>query len=153
MQTVKTGFLGSLIGYHLKAAYFALLGQTEDRLKRLGITPQQFTILAMISINPRIIQTRLIESSYISRSRCSELIEQVIRSGYAIREPIDRRSHGLSLSKDGQRLVENAYAILSECERELSAHMTQDEITTLMTLLQKFSEGQSSGTCNSVNSY
>lgn len=140
MAAVEYGFLANLLGFRLKQANAIVLSDADLRLKFLNITPQHFTILAMISINPGIIQTRLIQHIYISRSTCSELIEQLIQKGLIARNPIDRRSFGLSLTPIGTDVLKKAKSIVLTHSSRTTAHMSNKEISELIKLLAMLSE-------------
>jgi DNA-binding MarR family transcriptional regulator len=141
MAVVKFGFLSGLLGFRLKEASQALLVPGEKRLAPLGISPQQFTILAMVSLNPGITQSALIKSVYITRSTCSDLIEQLIQAGFAKRTPIDRRSNGLTLTAEGEAVFLAAKAEVERNAEQATSHMDPQEVQELIRLLAKFSAG------------
>ena len=145
MAPLEFGFLSDLLGFRLKQATEVLLSESEKLLQPLGISPQQFSILAMVSLNPGIIQTRLIKNLYITRSNCSVLIEQLIKMGLMKRAPIDRRSNGLSLTTQGIQIMAEAKGIVEAHGKNATAHMNEAEIADLIRLLTKFSEADQEG--------
>lgn len=132
---MKLGFLDKMLGYRLKQAYFHMMNGGEDRLRSLGITPQGFSVLAVVSQNPKIIQSRLINNLYITRSSCSELVEQLIQAGLLQRSPLDRCSNGLSLTPNGEEVLDQARAVIVENTKALTYHMSAEEVNTLVDLL------------------
>lgn len=134
---MELGFLDKMLGYRLKQAYFHMLGGGEDRLRHLGISPQGFSVLAVVSQNPKIIQSRLIDTLYITRSTCSELVEQLIQAGFLQRTPLDRRSNGLTLTANGDDVLNEARKVIEENTRARTSHMSKEEIDTLIELLTR----------------
>lgn len=131
------GFLDKMLGYRLKQAYFHMMIGGEERLNHLGISPQGFSVLAIVSQNPNIIQSRLIEQLYITRSSCSDLVEQLIQASLLQRTPLDRRSNGLSLTSKGDVVLKQAREIIDENTKDLTSHMTAAEVETLVNLLSR----------------
>lgn len=140
MILMDLGFLDQMLGFRLKQAYHFLLKGGEARLSPLGIKPQDFSILAIVSQNPGIIQSRLIENLYITRSTCSEMVEQLIQAGFLKRVPIDRRSNGLFLTDKGESIFAQARNIIKVHTEAMTSHMEPDEIDTLIKLLARFSD-------------
>jgi DNA-binding MarR family transcriptional regulator len=140
MTRPNFGFMSDLLGFRLKQANQVLLGESEKRLRPLGISPQHFSVLAMVSLNPGIIQSRLIDNLYITRSTCSDLIEQLIQRGLMQRTPIDRRSNGLSLTEKGQKLLAQARVIVEQNGQDATAHMDPADVAELVRLLAVFSQ-------------
>ncbi len=139
---MELGFLSNMLGYRLKQAYFHMLSGGEERLRPLGISPQSFSVLAVVSQNPKIIQSRLIDNLYITRSTCSDLVEQLIQAGQLQRIPLDRRSNGLLLTSMGEDVLEQARAIISENTKALTSHMSAEEVETLVSLLARLTSRQ-----------
>lgn len=141
---MELGFLDRMLGYRLKQAYFHMMVGGEERLRHLGISPQGFSVLAVVSQNPKIIQSRLIEQLYITRSSCSDLVEQLIQAGLLRRAPLDRRSNGLSLTSKGEVVLKQAREIIGENTNDLTSHMSAAEVETLVDLLTRLTNSTQS---------
>ena len=142
MINIENTYLGDLSGFCLKQAYFSTLLESEKLLEPLGITAPQFTILAMIDLNPGIIHSRLVEHLYIRRSTSSELIESLVQSDLLLREAIDRRSWGLYLADKGRELLGKSKAIVQQYDQEMTRNLSSKETETLRYLLLKLSSGR-----------
>lgn len=142
MKSVELGFLSDLLGFRIKQANYVLLSGGDKELKKVGISSQQFSVLAMASINPGIIQTRLCKKLNLTRSTCSELVEQLIQKDLLLRTPIDRRSFGLSLTSKGEQALSDAKEIVFAHTAETTQHMSTTEVSDLIRLLAKFSAQQ-----------
>lgn len=139
MINIKDTYLDDLTGFWLKQAFFSVMSDSEQHLAPLGITVPQFTILAMIDLNPGVIQSRLVEHLYIKRSTSSELIEKLVQGGLLIRKAIDRRSNGLYLTDRGEILLTKAKAIVQQHDHHATQNLTDSETKTLKKLLCKLS--------------
>lgn len=142
--SVELGFLDRMLGFRLKQAYFHMMAGGEERLRHLGISPQGFSVLAVVSQNPKIIQSRLIEQLYITRSSCSDLVEQLIQAGLLRRTPLDRRSNGLSLTAQGKATLDQTREIIDENTKVLTSHMSATEVETLVDLLARLTSSTKS---------
>lgn len=140
MINIKDTYLDELTGFWLKQAFFAVMSNSEQHLAPLGMTVPQFTILAMIDLNPGIIQSRLIEHLYIRRSTSSELIEKLVQGDLLARKAIDRRSSGLYLTAKGEALLTQAKAVVQQHDRQATRHLTDAETNTLKRLLARLAE-------------
>lgn len=111
--------------------------ESELLLNDFDISPQQFSILALVSSNPSITQARVINNLYISRSTCAELIEQLVQKKFVKRTPLDRRSYALTITRKGDRCLSDATKVVLRKGRESTAHMTRTELEQLIQLLIK----------------
>lgn len=140
MTSIKYGFLANLLGFRIKQAYEHLLRDADKELKKDGISAQQFSILAMIKVNPGITQSRLIEHLYVTRSTCGDLVEQLTRNKLIEQTPIDRRSFGLNLTEKGESVFSDAKKVVMRHTAKQTHHMSKDEVADLTRLLTKFVE-------------
>jgi len=137
MGDVKTGFLDDMVSYCLKSAYHKIMEDAEVKLETLGLKVPQFSIMAIVHLNPGITQTKLIDNIYITRSTGSEMIEKLVRRSLIVRKPIDRKSNGLFLSEEGEVLFSNALKMAQLNEKKLTDRFSVDEIKQMNKLLLK----------------
>ncbi|WP_146344337.1 MarR family winged helix-turn-helix transcriptional regulator [Falsiphaeobacter marinintestinus] len=140
MAQVDFGFLNDLIGFRLKQAHARYAGEAEKRMKDLGLSPQQFSILALVALNPGIIQSRLMDSLYLSRSTCGDMVDQLVRNGLMRREPIDRRSFALGLTDEGETRLSAAKTLVFDGTTPSKARLTAQEQQDLLRLLAKLAD-------------
>ena len=83
----------------------------------------QFSVLVVIEANPGLSQADLGETLGIERARLVRLLDGLEKRGLTGREPspIDRRSHALFLTEDGEAALKPIKALAAEHE----AHLTQ----------------------------
>lgn len=134
---IKKEFLENMVSYCLKTAYHKMMVDAENQLGVLNLTVPQFSILAMISINPGITQSTLVENLYITRSTGSEMVEKLVLRNMIARRPINRKSNGLILTKKGKKLFSEALDMAKVKESELTHQLSDDEVRMLNRLLLK----------------
>ena len=139
MSAIDITLLENLVGYHLKKAYFALVGEMESQLGKLGMAPPEFAILSLVASNPGVTQSKLNAHLYISRSWCSELIEQLLDKKLIQRDPINLKSFGLYITPKGERHLKKSRAVVDDFESRFRHQLTDQEIQQLITLLGKIS--------------
>jgi len=140
MNDVDKGFLEGMTGYCLKNAYHSFLDHVEADLAEFKLKVPEFSILAVVQINPGITQTKLIDNLYVTRSTASELIEKLVQRKLLQRKAINRKSHGLLISDKGEELFERAFKRAKEKELELNRNFTDKEVKQLKSLLLKLVE-------------
>jgi len=102
--------------------------QTRSQIRHIAVekfhmTEEQFQVLRRIRKGSASVST-LAEASQTSRSAVSKAVEALVRRGFVSRsqDPNDRRNIPLSLTDDGQRVLD---AIFTEAESWLSARFEQ----------------------------
>jgi len=123
--------------------------RTSDRLqyssqqifKPLGITPTQYNVL------------RILRGAGENGLRCSEIGERLVSSDPDItrllgrlqkqklirrkRDPKDRRVVHANITADGLRLLDEADPIVNQNVKEMLGHMSEDRLSTLVSLLEE----------------
>lgn len=95
MKKVTKGFLEDMTSYCVKHAYHIMINLAEEKLAELDLKVPDFSILAMVHLNPGITQSKLIENLYVTRSTASELVEKLVSRDLIYRKPINRKASGL----------------------------------------------------------
>ena len=137
MVDVDKGFLEDMTSYCLKHAYHKMMIHAEEQLSQFDLKVPQFSILAVVHLNPGITQSKLIDNLYVTRSTASELIEKLVNRNLVVREPINRKSSGLVLSAEGEKLFDDALKNAKESELGLEKTLSKEEIDQLNSLLLK----------------
>lgn len=140
MERVDKGFLEEMTGYCLKNAYHKLIDQAEADLKEYELKVPEFSILAVVQLNPGITQTILIDNLYVTRSTASDLVEKLVKRKLIIRKAINRKSHGLELSDMGYELFQKAHKKAEKSEQTLNQNFNDKEIKELKHLLLKLAD-------------
>jgi DNA-binding MarR family transcriptional regulator len=139
---VDRGFLGALIGYHLRRADVFAIQSFTRHMAEDGISPGQLGVLLLVDANPGINQTRVGRSLGIDRSTLVSIIDGLEARDLLQRtpSPTDRRSHALIVTATGMTFLADLRPRLTTHEAELARNLSKDEVATLVALLDRIVE-------------
>lgn len=120
-RPLETGPVDSLIGYRLRRAQVTVFQQFMTRFAAFGLTPAEYSALALIAVNPGSKQTRIGEALGIKRANFVTLINGLEARGLAERrQPAgDRRANALFLTQAGTAFIARANSVHAELEAEM----------------------------------
>ncbi|MDO9306914.1 MAG: MarR family winged helix-turn-helix transcriptional regulator [Mesorhizobium sp.] len=125
-KTGKSGNLNlpereSIIGYKLRRAQLLVFQDFLHTFARMKLRPAEFSVLAMIARTPGLKQTEIAEALGIKRANFVALMDGLETRGLADRRKgdIDRRSHSLHLTPEGERFVRKMIATWNEHENRM----------------------------------
>jgi len=108
-------------GYSLRRASLTEIGELARRLAKLGLRPTEGSVLVVIDANPGITQSEVGQVLEIARPNMAPLTARLIDRDLIVRERVDGRSQGLSLSATGRRLTKKVLQQMTEHEASLLA--------------------------------
>jgi len=117
----------SHLGYLLRRASNAVIGELAQRLDTIGLKVSEASILLLIERNPRITQSDLGRMLGIKRANMVPLAAGLESRGLVTREPVDGRSHGLVLTAAGNIAFAEASRIMAEQERYILERLGGDD--------------------------
>lgn len=103
------------VGYHLRRASGAMMADLAQRLASLDVTVAEASVLVVIGANPAVSQTEIGRALAIKRANMVPLAAGLMRKGLVVRKAADGRSHTLTLTEAGRRLMLKA-------EKSMRAH-------------------------------
>jgi DNA-binding MarR family transcriptional regulator len=114
----------------------------ERDLAPLGITTREYSVLAVLAENSPLSQTRIASILGLDRTTILKLGASLERKGLVAREQDvdDRRAYAVSLTDDGNRVRENAFTLLVDCEERFLSPLALDERHRLTDLLARVVE-------------
>jgi DNA-binding MarR family transcriptional regulator len=135
---MKPGLLPSLLGYRLRLAQQAVF---RDFASSVGeLSPGRVGILLLLEANPGVTQSRLARAVSLERSTMVGVVDMLEDRGLIERRRgHDRRTNGLWLTHEGRALVLRLKRRILAHERRVAAHLTAQERTQLLALLEKLS--------------
>ena len=80
-QRFDTGAVSGIIGYRLRRAQVSVFQQFMARFAEFGLTPAEYSVLALIAANPGSKQTQVGEALGIKRANFVTLITALERRG------------------------------------------------------------------------
>ena len=116
-----TGLVSGIIGYRLRRAQVAVFQQFMASFAEFGLTPAEYSVLALIGANPGSKQTDIGDALGIKRANFVTLINGLEGRGLTERrQPTgDRRANALFLTKAGEAFIAEANAVQANFESEM----------------------------------
>jgi DNA-binding MarR family transcriptional regulator len=138
-DAIDYGPLQEWIGFNLRMAQDASFQAFSRRSKEIGVKPGRFATLTLIGRNPGISQTALSRANGRDKSTLTPLLVDLVRRGLVRRAQArnDRRSYRLTLTRAGERLLEQLTACAREHERRLDAVIGPRERAQFLRVLRK----------------
>ena len=126
-----------LLGYHLRRLSVLVMTDLTQALSPLDLRPAHASVLFVIAANPGITQSEVGKTLGILRANMAPLIGALLKRGLLERQPVDGRSHALTLSGAGRGLCTRARRVTQEHERRLFATLTANAKSRLIAQLRQ----------------
>jgi len=117
--------LANYPGYLLRRASAVAMANLAKRLKRLDLSPTEATILNVIDANPNANQSDIGRLLDIARANMAPLVSRLAGRKLIERQPVDKRSHGLVLTRTGRNLTSKIKKVFAEHETALLARIPE----------------------------
>ena len=143
-RSFDTGTVSGIIGYRLRRAQVAVFQQFTTRFAAFGLTPAEYSVLALIGANPGSKQTQIGDALGIKRANFVTLINGLEQRDLTERRQVDgdRRSNALFLTAAGEELIGPANAVQAQFEAEMVERLGGSKARDqLLTLLDKLGQG------------
>lgn len=143
-RDIDLDVLGSHLGYGLRRAQVWVFQDFIRTLSVIDIRPAQYSVLVVIGANPGLSQAELADRLAIERARLVHMLDQLQRRGLTERlpSPIDRRTHALQLTREGQKLLKRAKALAARHEARLTEKLGAGAREQVLELLKVFVTGK-----------
>jgi DNA-binding MarR family transcriptional regulator len=107
--------------------------------ERLGIKLRQVMLLSYLRAGAPALQQQLCEALWLDANNCVLLLNEMEDMGYVERrrDPADRRRHVVDLTDAGRKALERAERAQEEIGDELLSDLSDEERTTLRSLLSR----------------
>jgi DNA-binding MarR family transcriptional regulator len=131
--------LSSRTSYLLARAAAAARMRCERELERLGISPREYAVLAVLAEHSPISQTRIAEILGLDRTTILKLGASLEQAGLVVRErdPHDGRAYAVALTPEGEQVRSEAFALLAEGEDQLLIPLAGEQRDQLNELLSR----------------
>ncbi len=135
---VELDALNNHLGYVIRRAQLWIFQDFIGTLATIDIRPAQYSVLVVIAANPGLSQTEVAEALGIERARLVHLLDKLEKRGLTQRlaSPVDRRSHVLRLTREGQKLLKRAKTLAALHEARLMAKLGRDQHKLAMNVLR-----------------
>ena len=131
--------LKDALGYKVITLLENMRSYTKQPLAEIGITHGHFITLIYISENEGVTQAKLAEIHRKDRNIVGRNIDALEKQNFVIRKRgvTDRRSFTLHLTEVGREVLSTYSSLLNTAEKEVLKNLTEEEISTFFTLLNK----------------
>ena len=139
-QTLELGVLDGHLGYFVRRLQVWIFQDFVRALASFDIRPAQFSVLVVIEANSGLSQADLAERLGIERARLVRLLDGLEKRGLIRRQPspLDRRSHALVLTRDGQKSLKRMKLLAAEHETNLAKRLGPDKREAVLAALREF---------------
>jgi len=128
------------LGYFLRRAQVWVFQDFIRTLSAIDIRPAQYSVLIVVGANPGLSQAELADKLAIERARLVHMLDQLEKRDLIERlaSPVDRRTHALQLTREGQKTLRRAKALAAKHEARLSEKLGADAHRELLRVLGTF---------------
>jgi DNA-binding MarR family transcriptional regulator len=133
------GELADSVGFLLRRAQLAVLGDLIAALEPLDLSPAQFSVLVLIEANPDLAQSDLCAALGIQRPNFVSMLDELEARQLTRRcaSRLDRRIKTLALTPVGDRLLRRALTIHDAHEATLLKRLRTSGVHQLERLLKR----------------
>ncbi len=137
-RALELGVLDGHLGYFVRRLQVWIFQDFVRALASFDIRPAQFSVLVVIEANSGLSQADLAERLGIERARLVRLLDGLEKRGLIRRQPspIDRRSHALVLTRDGQRSLKRMKLLAAEHEVSLAKRLGPEKREAVLAALR-----------------
>ena len=123
----------------LRSAYLAMHRQSDAQFARLGVTADQFVLLATLSRGNALTQRELARRMTSDPSTVRAMLVLLEKQGYVERtmHPSDSRARTVALTTAGKRKFRQAWKAGESIRADMLAAIKPNEAATLVSLLNK----------------
>ena len=139
---IDFGKLPGYIGYQLRQAQAAVFRDLSRSLRTTGVTPGEFSLLAMLKANPDIHSITLARTYQLDKATLSLSIKGLLKRGLisSTRSASDRRYYSLRLTPAGRELLRRVTRRIENQERAMDAVLAPGDRAQLIELLMRISQ-------------
>lgn len=129
--------LNESLGFNVNVAANASLRRFANVTKPFGITPEQYVTMMMLKENPGITQTQMAEKIFKDKTTITRGVDGLVDKGYVTKErdSTDRRAFNVTLTAEGQRVIEEVDAIVGPIIAKQKAMYSKEELAIFFRIL------------------
>ena len=146
-DNIKLAGLEGIVGLHLGIGHSLVVQPRDHKLKALGLTAKQVTIMWLVEANPAITQIEIGRFLAIERSTIHQFTRSLVKNGMirVVQSETDGRSSRIELTDKGRDSLARARKVIIAHEAENTAQLTPIERRLLLDLLFKLGGAMTSG--------
>ena len=132
----------STLLYLMKQVELAVRAELDDLTRPFGLTALQYTALTVLEQHPDLTAAHLARHSFVTAQSAADMVTALIDRGLIERhrDPVDRRRLVMSLTLDGQRLLDRLRPQVAAIESRMLARLSAADARALRTSLESCRE-------------
>lgn len=125
VRPIDYGPLALRLGYVLRRAQLAVFQDFIAAFAAHDVQPAQYSVLTVIEHNPGLSQTQVAQALGIKKPNLVAMIDALEARGLVLRLPTprDRRSHALTMTRQGAVLMRTLHRLSGEHEARVMARL------------------------------
>jgi len=130
---------GVTLLYLIKQVELAVRQQLDEAAAVDDLTALQYTALTVLERHPGMTSAALARSSFVRAQTMAEMVTYLLDRGLVTRarDPLNRRQYLLSLSDEGQAVVDRLRGPVAAIEEQMVEGLDRAEVETLRTYLAR----------------
>ncbi|MEN9712396.1 MAG: hypothetical protein RLY90_657 [Pseudomonadota bacterium] len=136
---LDTAYLETLLGYNARRAALTIIARFMERMAPFDLRPVDFSVLSLIRHNPGVTSRQLCNELNILPPNMVVFLKTFEKRQLIQRKPhpTDGRATGLSLTAEGETLMQAAEACAMQSDLSVVERLSAAEQKTLTRLLKK----------------
>ena len=127
-------------GHLIRRAHQTAVAAFHDAHGR-QVTPVQYAVLRVLAAEPGIDQVTLAQRVALDTSTAADIATRLEAKGWIVRALLARRQRGLSLTPEGQVVLDQLLPGVNPMNQRLLGNFTPEEQATLVALLRRLVDG------------
>jgi DNA-binding MarR family transcriptional regulator len=138
---------GHEVAMALRAAYWAMHRQADSCLQPLGVTANQFVLLALLAEQDGVTQRELVRRAASDPNTVGAMLSNLEGKGLVARQrhPTDGRARCVTLTAQGRQMYKRLWSQSETFRSRLTAALRPGEPETLLGLLDRISKAMGAG--------
>ncbi len=138
-STNKSKNLAVLLWFRLARFYLKNVRESNNQLKKWGLTTAQFDVIVHVGRNKRLTQQELADKLVVTKGNVTHLLKKMEELQWIKRE-VEWKNKYLSLTEIGQKMFEEIVPSQDEFQQAQFSKLTEEEQFQLLTLLRKLNK-------------
>ncbi|MEE6451299.1 MarR family transcriptional regulator [Gottfriedia acidiceleris] len=135
----KSKNLAVLLWFRLARFYLKNVRESNNQLKKWGLTTAQFDVIVHVGRNKRLTQQELADKLVVTKGNVTHLLKKMEELQWIKRE-VEWKNKYLSLTEIGQKMYEEIVPSQDEFQKAQFSKLTEEEQLQLLTLLRKLNK-------------
>ena len=138
-STNKSKNLAVLLWFRLARFYLKNVRESNNQLKKWGLTTAQFDVIVHVGRNKRLTQQELADKLVVTKGNVTHLLKKMEELQWIKRE-VEWKNKYLSLTEIGEKMYEEIVPSQDEFQQAQFSKLTEEEQLQLLTLLRKLNK-------------